>query len=205
MFIKDHPEEVFWFGCATAFLRVSFGFFCTISCIEFMVARVNVFRQFICNDNNSTKLRLKLKYTVYPLESEFCRQFSKATWTISSEICLLLRNGKAPEMIMRLLLLLISYASFSRHILCPGETIVTQHKRRGFFFEGSKWREAPNRRVDFQPPVLPHVFFVQQCNQSGKQAGIWFIKWLTSFKMKLFEYASLTTTVQQYKYVCMDS
>ena len=28
----------------------------------FLVARVNVFR-FICNDNNSTKLHLKLKYT----------------------------------------------------------------------------------------------------------------------------------------------
>jgi len=103
-----------------------------------MVARVDVFRQFICNDNNSTKLRLKLKYTHqnqsfvdnFPRQHE---QFPPKS-TCFSEI-----GGTTPEMIMRLISALqcccfrfFIYASFSRHILCPGETIVTQHKRRGF-------------------------------------------------------------------------
>ena len=34
---------------------------------------------------------------------------------------------------------------------------MTQHKRRGFFFEGSWWTRGPHKEsIDFQPPVLPH-------------------------------------------------
>lgn len=81
----------------------------TISCIELMVARVNVFMQFICNDNNSTKLRLKLKYTRqnqsfvdnFPRQHE---QFPPKSTCFSEMV------GTTPEMIMRLLLLPISYA-----------------------------------------------------------------------------------------------